>query len=104
MLRLRRLHFHGGYYHVMLRGNHREPLFTRSADHDPLNDIVADVIKSHQTCQRQKALLVLVRKQLDDPAGRGHEMVKELQVCLSCTEHVPPAVLSRDARSAYRPG
>jgi putative transposase len=45
MPRLPRLHVPGGCYHVMLRGNHREPLFTTPADRDALNDIVADVIK-----------------------------------------------------------
>jgi len=40
MPRLPRLHIPGGYYHVMLRGNHRENLFTTPYDRDVLNDVV----------------------------------------------------------------
>jgi putative transposase len=45
MPRLPRLHVPGGFYHVMLRGNHREDLFVTPADRDALNAIVAEVIE-----------------------------------------------------------
>jgi REP element-mobilizing transposase RayT len=35
----------GGFYHVILRGNHREPLFRNEADRGVLNAITADVIE-----------------------------------------------------------
>ena len=44
MPRLPRLHVPGGFYHVMLRGNHRANLFTCDADREELNNIVALVI------------------------------------------------------------
>lgn len=40
-----RLHVPGGCYHVILRGNHREPLFGSPADRTALNEIVASVIE-----------------------------------------------------------
>ena len=44
-----RLHIPGGCYHVMLRGNHREPLFGSVADRQVLNDIVIDVLGRFDT-------------------------------------------------------
>jgi hypothetical protein len=40
-----RLHGPGGHYHVILRGNHREPLFDSPADREALGDIVAKAIE-----------------------------------------------------------
>jgi putative transposase len=48
MPRSARLHVPGGYYHVVLRGNHREVLFGTAADRQFLNDIVADAISRHR--------------------------------------------------------
>jgi REP element-mobilizing transposase RayT len=42
-----RVHVPDGFYHVVLRRNHREVLFGRAADRQVLNDIVADVVRSH---------------------------------------------------------
>ena len=42
-----RLHVPGGVYHVVLRGNHREALFSTADDRQILNDIVADSIGRH---------------------------------------------------------
>jgi REP element-mobilizing transposase RayT len=42
-----RLHVPGGFYHVVLRGNHREALFSTADDRQILNDIVADSIGRH---------------------------------------------------------
>ncbi len=44
MPRLPRLHVPGGFYHVMLRGNHRESLFSVPRDRAQLDEIVASVI------------------------------------------------------------
>ena len=44
MARLPRLHVPGGFYHVMLRGNHREDLFSTDDDRFVLNDIVTETI------------------------------------------------------------
>ena len=41
MPRLPRLHAPGAYYHVILRGNHREALFGSHHNRDALNNIVA---------------------------------------------------------------
>ena len=40
-----RLHVPGGFYYVILRGNHREALFGCEADRDRLNEIVAEVLE-----------------------------------------------------------
>jgi REP element-mobilizing transposase RayT len=44
MPRLPRLHVPGGFYHVILRGNHREDLFATREDRSVLNEIVAESI------------------------------------------------------------
>ena len=69
-----RLHIPGGYYHVMLRGNHREPLFTDAADRVALNDIVADVLQQlgariHAFCWMTNHLHVLIQVG-DRPLGK----------------------------------
>ena len=42
MPRLPRLHVPGGCYHLVLRGNHREDLFSHAEDRHALNVIVAE--------------------------------------------------------------
>jgi putative transposase len=44
MPRKPRLHVPGGVYHVILRGNHREPLFGASKDRAYLDALVGDVV------------------------------------------------------------
>jgi len=44
MPRKPRLHVPGGFYHVILRGNHREPLFAADRDRAYLNALVGDVV------------------------------------------------------------
>ncbi|MEO7387096.1 MAG: transposase [Gammaproteobacteria bacterium] len=44
MARQPRLHVPGGFYHVILRGNHREPLFGADRDRAYLNALVTDVV------------------------------------------------------------
>jgi putative transposase len=46
MARQLRLHVPGGFYHVTLRGNHRQAIFFEEGDRDLLNSIVAEVIAS----------------------------------------------------------
>ncbi len=43
-----RLHVDGGFYHVILRGNHREPIFHGPADRDRFAEIVAEVIERYR--------------------------------------------------------
>jgi putative transposase len=45
MPRKPRLHIDGGYYHVILRGNHRNPIFFTSADRELFAALVADNIE-----------------------------------------------------------
>jgi putative transposase len=61
-----RLHVPGGFYHVILRGNHREALFACETDRDRLNEIVADVIERqharvHAFCWMTNHLHALVQ-------------------------------------------
>jgi putative transposase len=45
MPRAPRIHVEGGYYHVILRGNHREDIFFRPSDRDCFAGLVAEVIE-----------------------------------------------------------
>jgi putative transposase len=47
MPRLPRLHVEGGCYHVVLRGNHRESIFSTSADRSILNEYVAESMEKY---------------------------------------------------------
>jgi putative transposase len=47
MPRLPRLHVLGGCYHAILRGNHREALFSTASDRQVLNEIVAEALDRH---------------------------------------------------------
>jgi putative transposase len=47
MARLPRLHVPGGYYHVILRGNHQQHLFAAAEDRTALNDIVAEALERY---------------------------------------------------------
>ena len=42
-----RLHVPGGVYHVILRGNHREPIFDQPADRDVLDALVAETLSRY---------------------------------------------------------
>jgi len=55
MPRPRRLHVPGGFYHVILRGNHRQPIFFADADRLRLEALVAETIdlcglRAHAYC------------------------------------------------------
>jgi len=41
------LHVPGGVYHVILRGNHREPIFDQPADRDVLDALVAETLSRY---------------------------------------------------------
>ena len=68
-----RLHVPGGFYHVMLRGNHREALFDSPGDRKVLNIIVAEVIdrceaRVHAFCWMTNHLHAIVQVS-DKPLG-----------------------------------
>ena len=42
-----RLHVPGGFYHVTLRGNHRENIFSTAEDRQKLNAIVAEALEKY---------------------------------------------------------
>lgn len=68
-----RLHATGAFYHVILRGNHREALFDGAADRRVLNDIIADVMgqldfRIHAFCWMTNHLHALVQIS-DRPLG-----------------------------------
>jgi REP-associated tyrosine transposase len=74
MPRLPRLHVRGGHYHVVLRGNHREALFSTDADRRVLDDIVADALAAlgarvHAYCWMTNHLHTLVQVS-DRPLGQ----------------------------------
>ena len=48
MPRRARVHVSGGIYHVVLRGNAREPIFFRAADRDELNAFFAEGLARYQ--------------------------------------------------------
>ena len=61
-----RLYVPGGYYHVILRGNHREDLFACPNDRFALNEIVIDVInrfnaRLHAYCWMTNHLHALIQ-------------------------------------------
>lgn len=69
-----RLHVPGGCYHVILRGNHREPLFDDRADRRILNAIVGDVLsrfsaRAHAFCWMTNHLHLLLQIS-DAPLGK----------------------------------
>lgn len=61
-----RLHVPGGYYHVILRGNHREPIFATGGDRRVLDEIVGDVLarfdtRAHAYCWMTNHLHLLLQ-------------------------------------------
>ena len=73
MSRPRRLHVRGGIYHVILRGNHRQPIFFGDADMLRLEALVADAvdlcgIRVHAYCWMPNHLHVAIQV-ADAPLG-----------------------------------
>ncbi len=69
-----RLHVPGGCYHVILRGNHLEPLFGSRQDRQVLNGIVSDVLdrfgsRIHAFCWMSNHLHALIQIS-DQPLGK----------------------------------
>ena len=66
MPRRPRLHVPGGFYHVTLRGNHRQAIFFRDSDRSRLDEIVAESLDSaaarlHAYCWMTNHLHLLVQ-------------------------------------------
>jgi REP element-mobilizing transposase RayT len=60
MPRALRIHVSGAFYHVTMRGNHRQAIFFRPADRQLLNHIVAEVIDVDRGSDREHTLAVRV--------------------------------------------
>ncbi len=74
-----RLHVPGGCYHVILRGNHREPLFGSKRDRGALNTIVSDVLsrfgyRIHAFCWMSNHLHALIQIS-DQPLGKAMQRI-----------------------------
>ena len=74
-----RLHVPGGCYHVILRGNHREPLFGSRRDRHALNAIVSDVLsrfrfRIHAFCWMTNHLHALIQIS-DQPLGKAMQRI-----------------------------
>lgn len=81
MPRLPRLFVPGGCYHVILRGNHREPLFGHPEDRRILNYIVEDAIdrygaRIHAFCWMTNHLHALMQIS-DRPLGRVVQVIAQ---------------------------
>jgi putative transposase len=74
MTRPLRFHVPGGFYHVTLRGNHRQDIFRTSADRELLDDIVEHAVhelgtRVHAYCWMTNHIHLLVQVS-DAPLGR----------------------------------
>lgn len=74
MPRRPRLHVPGGLYHVVLRGNHRQPIFYEESDRDLLESLLADSLcrdgcELHSYCWMTNHIHLAVRIG-DKPLGR----------------------------------
>lgn len=97
MARPLRLHLAGGFYHVTLRGNHRQAVFFTESDRDLLETVVADVTPAHGArihafCWMTNHLHMLVQVS-DVPLGRlvlriASRYARTVQLRLSTTGHL----------------
>jgi len=74
MARRPRQHLPGGFYHVTLRGNHRQQIFNRDADRDVLEEIIAEAASQtevgiHAYCWMSNHLHMVARV-AEMPLGR----------------------------------
>jgi REP element-mobilizing transposase RayT len=74
MPRRPRTHVAGGFYHVTLRGNHRQPIFACDHDRDVLDSMVADILARldssiHAYCWMTNHLHLVVQVG-DEPLSR----------------------------------
>ncbi len=97
MARAPRLHVPGGFYHVTLRGNHRQVIFRDDGDRFLLNSIFADVIPAqgarvHAYCWMSNHIHALIQVS-DVPLGRiilriASRYARTFQASLSTTGHL----------------
>lgn len=79
MPRRPRVHVAGAFYHVTLRGNHRQAIFRHAADRTTLNNIVAEQLEKfaarlHAYCWMTNHLHLLVQVS-DIPLGRPMQRI-----------------------------
>ena len=97
MARRLRLHLPGGFYHVTLRGNHRQPIFFVEQDRDLLDGVVAEAVgrldaRIHAYCWMTNHLHLLVQV-ADAPLGRlmlriASRYARRMQASLATTGHL----------------
>lgn len=92
-----RLHVSGAFYHVTLRGNHRQAIFRNEADRALLDEIVAETIgilgaRIHAFCWMTNHIHALVQV-ADAPLGQivmriASKYARRFQVSLETTGHL----------------
>jgi len=97
MARRLRLHVPGGFYHVTLRGNHRQPVFFTEADRGRLDDVVGEAVhrlaaQVHAYCWMTNHIHVLVQIS-DAPLGQlilriASQYARMVQTRLDTTGHL----------------
>ncbi len=97
MARRLRLHVPGGFYHVTLRGNHRQPVFFAEADRGRLDDVVGEAAhrlaaRVHAYCWMTNHIHVLVQIS-DAPLGQlilriASQYARMVQTRLDTTGHL----------------
>lgn len=97
MARRPRLHAPGGFYHVTLRGNHRQRIFFRDEDKDLLDGLVAESLdqfaaRLHAYCWMPNHLHLLVQVS-DAPLGRlvhriASTYARTVQLRINTTGHL----------------
>lgn len=97
MARRLRLHVPGGFYHVTLRGNHRQPVFFAEADRVRLDDVVAEAVhrlaaRVHAYCWMSNHIHLLVEIS-DAPLGQlilriASQYARAVQTRLDTTGHL----------------
>jgi REP element-mobilizing transposase RayT len=97
MPRPHRLHVPGGVYHVILRGNHRQPIFHQPSDRAMLDGLVADSLarfgaRAHAYCWMTNHVHLAVQV-ADAPLGRimqriASQYARRVQWRLPTTGHL----------------
>lgn len=97
MARRLRLHVPGGFYHVTLCGNHRQPIFFAVSDRDLLDAAVAEAVdrlaaRIHAYCWMTNHLHLLVQV-ADAPLGRlmlriASQYARRVQASLTTSGHL----------------
>lgn len=97
MARRARLHVCDGFYHVTLRGNHRQPVFFEDSDRQLLDRLVAESARKrgariHAYCWMTNHLHLLVQVSVE-PLGRlilliASQYARKVQARLATTGHL----------------